>query len=1010
MPFIGQMQRPLKIAIALLLPISFLVIFVRWELQSSRLYSRYLAGLARRLTFWVEPESSPSIRFPSVGPYDERLGYANIPRFIKKLHAKGYSLEAQARTSPDFQELVDRGLFPIYREKTQAGLSILAHDGDTIFAYRSPERVYTSYYSIPELIVNTLLFIENQELMDFSHPYRNPAIEWDRLTKAGIERTRKIIDWNHKVMGGSTLATQIEKYRHSPEGRTTTTLEKARQIASASIRSYLNGRETIDARRQIVLSYINSVPLAAIPGYGEVNGLGDGLWAWYGVGFEEVNRLLSGDLYMGNGASLEAQARAYRQVLSLFLAQRRPAYFLLENPSALRSLTNGYLSLLTEAGIISPVLRNLALTTELSLRRTAPASPEISFLNRKATNAIRTHLLRLLELPGLYDLDRLDLTVNSTLNQRAQEEISQLLAQLQDPVYVNSLGLRGDRMLNKGDPAQIVCSFMLYERTDYANLLRVHADNFDQPFDINEGTKLELGSTAKLRTLVTYLEVVADLHKRYVDLSPKDLRKVQVSGSDNLSQWAIQHLAATKNKSLPDMLEAAMQRHYSASPAEAFFTGDGLHTFSNFKSEDNGRVMSVREALQRSVNLVFIRLMRDIVHYYMFQRSDSTAQLFADTNAPSRQAYLARFADYEGRKFLERFYRKYRGKSPEEAMELLLQNASLTPSRLAAIYRSVEPEASIAALASFILQHLPHLKLPDEEISKLYESSSPAVGNLADRGSLARVHPLELWIVAYLRHHPNASLTEAIKASAKERQEVYAWLFSTQHKNTQDSRIRTILEIEAFEAIHRSWKRLGYPFEALVPSYATAIGSSADRPAALAELIGIILNNGVRQPTIRMERLRFAGTTPYETILKQNLDKSEQVLLPEIAAVLQQELIGVVEHGTAQRVRGAFIRPEGGTIAVGGKTGTGDNRYEIYIPGAGSNKSLIENRTATFVFFIGERFFGTITVFVSGSEARQYNFTSALPVEILKLLAPKLMPMINEASYTALSGQSSVRE
>ena len=46
------------------------------------------------------------------------------------------------------------------------------------------------------------------------------------------------------------------------------------------------------------------------------------------------------------------------------------------------------------------------------------------------------------------------------------------------------------------------------------NYLRVQTDNLAQPFDINEGAKLDLGSTAKLRTLITYLEIVAELHAR----------------------------------------------------------------------------------------------------------------------------------------------------------------------------------------------------------------------------------------------------------------------------------------------------------------------------------------------------------------------------------------------------------------------------------------------------------------------------------------------------------------
>jgi hypothetical protein len=94
-----------------------------------------------------------------------------------------------------------------------------------------------------------------------------------------------------------------------------------------------------------------------------------------------------------------------------------------------------------------------------------------------------------------------------------------------------------------------------------------------------------------------------------------------------------------------------------------------------------------------------------------------------------------------------------------------------------------------------------------------------------DQGYIARLHPLELWLVAYLQSHPAAGRSEVIRASANERQEIYRWLFKTHRKNAQDIRIRTLLEVEAFLEIHRVWKRHGYPFASLVPSYATAIGS-----------------------------------------------------------------------------------------------------------------------------------------------------------------------------------------
>ena len=294
--------------------------------------------------------------------------------------------------------------------------------------------------------------------------------------------------------------------------------------------------------------------------------------------------------------------------------------------------------------------------------------------------------------------------------------------------------------------------------------------------------------------------------------------------------------------------------------------------------------------------------------------------------------------------------------------------------------------------------HLPSSELSDRTLQRLYTTYSAEAYSLADRGYIARVHPLELWAVAYLRVHPEATYTEVIDASEDERQAVYAWLFKTRRKERQDRRIQILFEIEAFQDIHRSWKRLRYPFDSLVPSYATSIGSSGDRPAALAELVGIVLNEGMWYPSIRLEGLRFAQDTPYETALKREAMAGERVLAPEIARIVRREMVGVVEEGTALRAVGAFRRPSDGSIVeIGGKTGTGDNRNDIYSRGGHLIKSQILNRTATFIFFIGDRFFGAITAYVAGAEAANYKFTSSLPVQVLKVLAPTLMPLIERA-------------
>ena len=72
------------------------------------------------------------------------------------------------------------------------------------------------------------------------------------------------------------------------------------------------------------------------------------------------------------------------------------------------------------------------------------------------------------------------------------------------------LGLSGARNLDRGDPSKVIYSLTLYERVGNSNVLRIQTDNFDNPFSINEGTRLDLGSTAKLRTLTTYLDIVGE--------------------------------------------------------------------------------------------------------------------------------------------------------------------------------------------------------------------------------------------------------------------------------------------------------------------------------------------------------------------------------------------------------------------------------------------------------------------------------------------------------------------
>src|SRR5580658_9572300 len=247
------------------------------EMRSSWAESRILAAASAKLSFTVAAGSTSHIDYPDAGPYDRRLGYAMLPVWLDRLDRAGYFVKAQARLSGWALRLSRFGVSPIYHEKDQAGIKIIDQEGAPLYSFSYPARIYPDFDSIPPAVVQTLLFIENRRLLDPAEPFQNPAIEWGRLGRAALDFSLHKLDRRHSVIGGSTLATQLEKLHHSPAGRTHSPSEKLRQIVSATLRAYQDGPRTLEAQRVVIRDYINSIPLAATPGHGEVTGLGDGL-------------------------------------------------------------------------------------------------------------------------------------------------------------------------------------------------------------------------------------------------------------------------------------------------------------------------------------------------------------------------------------------------------------------------------------------------------------------------------------------------------------------------------------------------------------------------------------------------------------------------------------------------------------------------------------------------------------------------------------------------------------
>src|SRR5439155_9140066 len=98
--------------------------------------------------------------------------------------------------------------------------------------------------------------------------------------------------------------------------------------------------------------------------------------------------------------------------------------------------------------------------TPLTFLAHAPVPPPVSFVQQKAPNAVRTTLMRMLDVPSLYDLDRLHLEVSSPIDVPMEGQVSQLFQELADPQFVAANGLKGEHLLRTGDPHKVIYSLM----------------------------------------------------------------------------------------------------------------------------------------------------------------------------------------------------------------------------------------------------------------------------------------------------------------------------------------------------------------------------------------------------------------------------------------------------------------------------------------------------------------------------------------------------------------------
>lgn len=952
------------------------------EMKSSPIQSALFESLSEDVTWSVKDAAAPKPAVVQHGPFNERRGYTKVPDVIERLKKRGFEIDKQAQPSERFVELMQNDYVPPFEQTSRATFEILDRRGAQMYRTSYPIHAYENYDDIPDLVKFTLFFIEDRSYLKPQHPQRSPVVEWDRLALAGGEYALDKIGLERNVPGASTLVTQYFKFTHDPDGQTADMMAKWRQMYSASLYIYQSDKDKEDQTHKVITQYINSIPMSAQRNWGSVHGLGDSIYAYYGQDFNEINDALR------NPKDDVKTAWALRIVASIFVSQRSPSR-LLRNAKLLDPKVNFYLKQMHTEGYISKELMTLALQRSSKTLKESPHSIPLS-RQAKVADSVRYEVGKMLGTDNLSELDQWDVHAQSTLDMTAQKEIQEVLAQkMYDPTFLEEEGFTGTRLVEKSDPKGIIYSFTLYEKLKDRNVMRVQVDTSPKKLNINESSRLDLGSTAKLRTLITYLQIMSDLYTKISPMSRKEMLDIKIKQGDTLTHWARGHLFMRRSKTRLDFLKDAMDRKYSASPYYAFLTSGGMHRFHNFSDDYDGRRMDLWSSTKSSVNLVFVRLMQDIAHYYRFDIVDDT--ILSDPDHPKRKEYLRRWARKDLAKHFNRAWSKWGTIEQEDMIERFGKEFGKKPQRLATIIKMLKPETTAEQLDALIEQYTDKAEKFDAELFIKNES----IWSLADRAYVTQMHPIELRILKQRWTKDSLTRKQALKTAQDNVDDYYVWLMEKISQGKQNKFVRIELETDAFEVIHKQWSDMGYPFDHLTPSLATALGASGDRPSSLANMMGILVNDGLSLPNQRLQAFRLAQGTPYEVHMSQKtFAPAKKVLDPEVAQVARMAAQVVVERGTARRASKLF----GDDVVIGGKTGTGDHRDEKLDRWGRVISSKGIRRSGTFTFFYDDRFFGVMTVYVD-ENVDDYNFTSALAVKTFKTIGPTLKKLMTKDGF-----------
>jgi hypothetical protein len=954
---------------------------------------RYLANQVDKVAQLQLKPGQPSawtIPIPE-SPRWQRDGLTYYQQLFSVLNEANFTIDTDKHLAltPQARKLLDMGIVPFdhYQGEALSGLQIKDRDQTIVYQFEYPFQ-FESFDNIPRFLLKALLVWENDKLRHLILPEENQdnnriqlnyLIEGPRIIKSLAEYAQYKLTGKGEYSGGSTLMTTLEKINNTPGGRTQSVNDKLKQMIGAGLHLY--GDDAEQVAKKALVDFLNTVPMAGGPKeyVGALYGFGASYYAWFGQTLEQLQlQLQSKDQVL--------RAQAFKNICALIVSIRRPSQ-LNYDKSQVNQQANLLLKRLKQKELLDSVLYRKARALMPAWEPNARPATVMDYARHRESFSARNEYTRLFrkavekksganqaKLINLQSIDAMPVTIEMTTDARLEGEIRQVLDEMytevaQQSPFVQSYqkGLLNELSLEQLQKIEYGVMVLEIDEHRQWRILANTDTQSDKVYNPATQGRFQWGSTAKLRVLVNYLAIIHnEALKLQADMKALNFERLQhyKHSSVVIKSLLARFLEKNPRADMKTILNWAMSRRISADPKQKFLTGESWHQFHNYQTSDDKKNPDLWQMTTESINLSFVRLMRDVVNYYIDELGYDKKQILTDKKNRVRQIIIAEAIARE-----EQLYRDGLQYFIGQIKNTLAKNETLSQKQL-------------LTRARLVVQ-----QIADSE-DKQAQQYHPLVS------LFKRITYYEkAWLLARLTDQMMVGKRTTREAEELIIKQTSAWFKTSRSwiKNT----LYTYMEREAFtKKITPAWKKLGYPFE-VSPSYAVVLGSSGDTPMALLELAGTLLNDGIREKNISaVERIILSPDTIFETPFRVQ-HTQERAIPAEVARIAKKAMSGVLNKGTAIF---ASRHPLMHYVETSGaKTGTGDNRYY----------DRAVNRSAAVVSILDKgdnlsKYAICITMSVTEGDIDQYRFTSKIPVRILSRIADHLTPVIANKTVAEL--------